>query len=111
MLYILWSKNSPLLELEFKISSSDDEISKDVATNKEIGALESNLKEALSISYNLQKMQNNSIQMEEKFSESQANNSSSVVFYCILQIVLVLVAGVCQFYTIKKIYNKAALIN
>lgn len=95
-----------LLEVEFKVFSSDDEIEKDIATASDISSLDLGIKTAHSMSLLLEKMQNSTIQVEEEFANSQEKNSSSIVFFCILQIFIIVIAGVFQFYNLKNIYNR-----
>lgn len=104
-LYSPWFRDNQYLEVSYQVNTSEDKVDKDTATEKEFSGVENKIHELLKMCSEVEEMQTDQIQAEDNFSDSQISNSSSIIIFTIIQLVIILIAGVFEFINIKKIYQ------
>jgi hypothetical protein len=107
--YKPWFEGSadPLF-LRLKIDTNEDDVGQENSLkNKDIANLEKNLGVMLKKANEVSKMQEHGTIKEEKFSQSQVENSNQIIVLTIVETIIVVVVGVLQICWLKKRYNDA----
>lgn len=107
--YKKWYEGSsdPLF-LRFKIDTNEDEVGQENSLkNKDIANLEKNLKAMLKKTGEVSRMQELGTLKEERFSQSQVENSNQIIILTMVETLIVIVIGILQICWLKRRYNDA----
>ncbi len=96
------------LFLRLKIDTNEDDVGQENSLkNKDIANLEKNLKVMLKKTNEVSKMQEHGTIKEERFSQSQLENSNQIILLTMVETFIVIVIGIIQICWLKRKYNLA----